>query len=588
MNTVTLIILRRMRTPILLLIGVYSITILGMVLIPGVDDQGNVWHMSFFHAFYFVSYTATTIGFGEIPYALTDAQRLWALITVYSTVIAWFYALGKILGLIQNKAFQNAVATNKFKNDIKAIHQPFYLICGFGETGKAVVNSLTEEHYRTVVVEKDEKNLNQLNLDELKEYVPSIIGDASEPNILELAGIQHKMCQGVIAVTASDETNLKIAITSKLLHPEIKVACRSEFKDVEENMLSFGTDHIVNPFESFADIFSMLIHSPSLYLIYDWLTGAPNTKLSEPIYINKGPWILCGYGRFGCELYKHLKTKNLPTVIIDPDENLKEAFDQKREDSPFIVGTGTDHKTLNKAGVVSAAGIIAGSDNDSNNLSIIMTALEINPNIFVIARQNKWNNHILYSSFDKQNKVEDDPTTCLIMHPREIIARKIRSYFLTPLLDNFLNLARQQDNEWSNITISRLSAIAGESRPHVWSIRIDKLSAPTIEQALRFGRTMKIEHLIQDPGNRQSKLRCVPLLLIRDNKEQLLPNDDIDIEMNDRILFCGTHDVKRNMNWTLNVMRSLNYVMSFEDEPESYIWRLFYRYRNKLERRHNR
>ena len=585
---VTLIILRRMRAPFLLLIGVYSITILGMVLIPGVDDQGNIWHMSFFHAFYFVSFTATTIGFGEIPYALTDAQRLWALVTVYSTVIAWFYALGKILGLIQDKAFREAVAANKFKNDIKALHQPFYLICGFGETGKAVVNSLTEEHYRAVVVERDEKNLNQLNIDELKEYVPSIIGDASEPDILELAGIRQKMCQGVIAVTASDETNLKIAITSKLLHPEIKVACRSEFKDFEENMLSFGTEYIVNPFESFADIFSMLIHSPSLYLIYDWLTGAPNTKLSEPIYINTGPWILCGYGRFGRELYKQLKAKNIPTVIIDPDENLKDEFDEKGEDSPFILGTGTDHKTLNRAGVFTASGIIAGSDNDSNNLSIIMTALDINPDVFVIARQNKWNNHILYSSFGKQNKAPEDPITCLIMHPRQIIARKIRAYFLAPLLNNFLSLARQQDNEWSNITISRLSAIAGNSRPHVWSVCIEQTSAPTITKALTYDRSIKISHLTQDPGNRQSRLRCVPLLLIRDKKERLLPDDELELEKGDEILFCGTYEVKNNMHWTLNVMRSLNYVMSFEDEPESYVWRLFYYLRNKSERRNNR
>lgn len=587
MNMVTSIILRRMRTPFLLLIGVYSLAILGMVLIPGVDDQGNVWHMSFFHAFYFVSFTATTIGFGEIPYPLTDAQRLWALATVYFTVISWFYALGKILGLIQDKAFMSALAKHRFKNDINALHQPFYLICGFGETGNAVVNSLTEEHYRVVVVEKYAANLNKLNLNELKEYVPSITGDASDPHILELAGIRHAMCQGVIAVTASDETNLKIAITSKLLHPDIKVACRSEFKDVEENMLSFGTDHIVNPFESFADIFSMLIHSPSLHLIYDWLTGAPNTKLTDPIYLNKGTWILCGYGRFGRELYKHLKTKNIPTVIIDPDEKLKLEFEKQGEDSPFIIGTGIDNKTLNKAGITTAAGLIAGSDNDSNNLSIIMTALDINPNVFVIARHNKWSNHILYSSFGQQNKSPDDPITCLIMHPREIIARQIRAYYLAPLLNNFLTLARQQDNEWSNITISRLSAIAGDSRPHVWSVDINKSSAPTISQTLALGRSVKMYHLTQDPGDRLSKLRCVPLLLIRDKKEILLPDEELEIKEDDEILFCGTHEDKNNMHWTLNVMRSLNYVMSFRDEPESYIWRLFYNYKNKSEHREN-
>ena len=574
-----------MRTPFLVLIGVYAIAILGMVLIPGVDDQGNVWHMSLFHAFYFVSFTATTIGFGEIPYALTDAQRIWALITVYAAVIAWFYALGKILGLIQNKSFIDAVAAHKFKKDIRNLHQPFYLICGFGETGNAVVNALTEEHYRVVVVERDAENLDKSNLNELKEYVPSITGNASEPRILELAGIRHRMCQGVIAVTASDETNLKIAITSKLLHPEIKVACRSEFKDIEENMRSFGTDHVVNPYESFADIFSMLTQSTSLHLIYDWLTGAPNTILSDPICLHKGPWILCGYGRFGRELYNHLQTQNISTVVIDPDKSLKEEFDLNEDENRFIIGTGTDHKTLNQAGITSAAGLIAGSDNDSNNLSIIMTALEINPHVFSIARQNKWNNQVLYSSLEEQHKPSDTPVNFLTMHPREIIARKIRTYFLTPLLDRFLNIARQQDNEWANITVSRLSAIVGESRPHVWSATINKSTAPAVYQALSFGRVIQISHLTQDPGDREAKLRCVPLLLIRDQQEILLPEDELEIKQGDELLFCGTHQVKDNMHWTLNVMRSLNYVMSFKDEPESYIWRLYHHYKDKTERR---
>ena len=585
MNMVTSMILRRMRTPFLLLIAVYSITILGMVLIPGVDDQGNVWRMSFFHAFYFVSFTATTIGFGEIPYALTDAQRLWALVTVYSTVIAWFYALGKILGLIQDKAFKRAVTQHRFKKDIRKLHQPFYLICGFGETGSAMVNSLTEEHYRTVVVEYNEENLNRLNLNELKEYVPSIAGDASEPHILELAGIRHPMCQGVIAVTASDETNLKIAITSKLLHPEIKVACRSEFKDIEENMLSFGTDHVVNPYETFAEIFGMLTHSTSLHLINDWLTGAPNTKLSDPIYLHDGPWILCGYGRFGRELYKHLQSKNISTVVIDPNKSLKEEFDLNEDENRFIIGTGTDQKTLMQAGIQSAAGLIAGSDNDSNNLSIIMTALEINDKVFCIARQNKWNNHILYHSLEEQHKLADTPINFLIMHPREIIARKIRTFFLTPLLEKFLSIARQQDNEWANIMISRLSAIVGDSRPHVWSATINKKIAPAVTRSLRYGRIITISHLTQDPGDREAKLRCVPLLLIREGQEILLPDDDLEIKIGDELLFCGTHQVKDNMHWTLRVMRSLNYVMSFRDEPESYIWRLYYHYRNTSERR---
>lgn len=574
MNIVTSMILRRMRAPFLLLITVYSITIIVMTLIPGIDDEGNTWHMSLFHAFYFVSFTATTIGFGEIPYPLTDGQRLWAIVTVYSTVTSWFYTLGSIITLLRDKSFRAAVTRSKFSRAVNAIHQPFYLICGYGETGKAVVNALTEEHYQAVVVEKDEDSLNELDPDQLQEFVPGISGDASEPNILELAGIKHRMCRGVIAVTASDETNLKIAIISKLLHPEIQVTCRSEIKEFEENMLSFGTDHIVNPFESFAEIYGMLLHASALHLIYDWLTGAPNTQLTEPLYFKKGPWILCGYGRMGRELHKQLREHKIPTVIIDPDKSLLEKF-EKDDISKFIVGTGVDAETLAEAGAASAAGIIAGTDNDSNNLSIIMTAKAINKEIFVVARQNKFNNQILYASTEAS----------LIMYPREIIARKIRVLYFTPLLTNFLAQARQCDSTWANITISRLSAVVGESRPHVWTVNVSDEFSPAMFETLERGRCINLGHLTLDPGNRKVSLHCVPLLLIRGSDEILMPDDDMEIQQYDKILFCGTREVKSNMYWTLKHLRSLNYVMTLSEEPESYIWRVLYRFRHKTERR---
>ena len=59
LDRVTAIVLRFMRRPILVLIVVYAIAISGLVLIPGQDAEGNPTHMSIFHAFYFLTYTAT-------------------------------------------------------------------------------------------------------------------------------------------------------------------------------------------------------------------------------------------------------------------------------------------------------------------------------------------------------------------------------------------------------------------------------------------------------------------------------------------------------------------------------------------------
>lgn len=577
MNMVTSMILRRIRAPFLLLISVYSFAIIGMILIPGVDDSGDIWHMSIFHAVYFVSFTATTIGFGEIPYPLSEGQRLWALLTIYVTVTAWFYALGKILSLIQDPIFREAVVKSRFKRNVESIRRPFYLICGFGETGNAVVSALTDEGLRTVVIEKKHANLHELKLNELREFVPSITGDASDPEQLKLAGIKHPMCRGVIAVTASDEINLKIAITSKLLHPDIRVACRSDYKAYEENMRSFGTDYIVNPYETFANIFSMSMHSPSLHLIYDWLTGAPNTKLSDPVYFRYGKWILCGYGRFGKKLFQQLRAYNIDTTIIDPSPDTEAEFryDENNRNTTFIKGTGTDAETLIKAGIKKAAGLIAGSDNDSNNLSIIMTARGINPDVFVVARQNQLNNQELYTATQAN----------LVMRPREIIARKIRVQYLSPLLIDYLHLAYQQEPEWANVAISRLSAIVGESRPHIWTVLINQSQAPAIAEALGYGRIITMEHLTQDPAARANALKCVPLLIARDNRQILMPEKEQEVKAFDRILFCGSRDVKNSMGWTLNVMSSLNYVMTLRKEPESYVWRKLYRHFHKVERR---
>ncbi len=577
MNVVTSLIMRQMRAPFITLILGYGITILGLVLTPGVDDQGNHWHMSFFDAFYFVSFTATTIGFGEIPYALSAAQRMWAIITIYVTVVSWIYAVGKILTLVQDPTFRAAMRRSNFSRSVRNINDPFILICGFGETGNALAHALTEHHIRTVVIEQDEQKVKTIPLMEFPVYVPGIMGDARDPQQLILAGLEHDKCAAVIAVTASDETNLKIAISAKLLNPDICVICRSELEEYENNMLSFGTDFIINPFDTFAKIFGMAMHSPSLHLLYDWLTGVPNTKLTNPVYVSEGHWILCGYGRFGQNLYRHLKKYNIPVTVIDPSEPTRERFltHAENSESDFIIGIGFDAHTLTLAGVENAVGLVSGTDNDSNNLSIVMTARDINPNLFVVARQNKKANEKLFVATEAD----------LIMQPSEIIARKIRTLLTSPLLIPFLNKARHQDPEWANVAISRLSGAIGDNRPNIWTINVSETDAVALYETLKLGRVIRVGNLLQDPRAREQRLKCVALLLKRGNKILLMPTDDIAIKPDDQLLYCGLPVAERSMKWTLNDLHSLNYIMTYEDTPDSYLWRKLHLFMKAKERR---
>ena len=131
MNSAFFLVLRRMRAPIIVLIVIYAISVVGLTLIPGIDADGKMSApLSFFHAFYFISYTATTIGFGELPGAFSDAQRMWVTICIYLTVIGWSYSVVTLIALLQDKGFQNTLTTNRFARRVLRLKAPFYLVCG--------------------------------------------------------------------------------------------------------------------------------------------------------------------------------------------------------------------------------------------------------------------------------------------------------------------------------------------------------------------------------------------------------------------------------------------------------------------------
>ena len=217
-----------MRTPLILLICAYALSVLGFVLIPGQDDQGQPWSMDFFHAFYFVSFMGSTIGFGEIPYPFTGGQRLWTLFTIYATVISWLYAIGTMIALIQSPLFQAATTRNSFQRRVEKIRQPFYLVCGYGNTGHLIIKALTFHGIRCVVIDKDQDRISELDLEDLQLEIPHLHGNAADAETLTRAGLTHALCEGVIAVTRNDEVNLKIAIASKLLNAKATVFCWAE------------------------------------------------------------------------------------------------------------------------------------------------------------------------------------------------------------------------------------------------------------------------------------------------------------------------------------------------------------------------
>jgi Trk K+ transport system NAD-binding subunit len=547
-----------MRAPLVVLIVAYAISILGLVIIPGVDENGETVRVSFFHAFYFVSYMATTIGFGELPGGFTDAQRMWTLFSIYLTVIAWLYGIGKILSLMQDSAFRNAVKENQFTRSVSQIMEPFYIICGYGDTGTQLVKALSQRDIRAVVIDYNQARINELETESQRIDVPGICSDARLTQTLKEAGLLNRSCNGIIAITDNDSSNLKIAITAKLLRPGLKVVCRTETHDAAANMSSFGTDHIFNPFDTFAAQFALALHSPSLYLLSEWVTGVPDAPLSQPVYPPEGRWILCGYGRFGKELYKHMIEQHIEATIV-------EAEPAKTGCTGFCIeGRGTEANTLIKAGIKDAVGIVAGTDDDANNLSIVMTAAEVSPDIFIVARQNRHDNDEIFEA----------ALLDIVMHRSDIIAHDIFAHLTNPLIGVFLKQITLKDNDWANRLLSRICAIVDDVVPDIWSVTIDTKNAPAVIDWIDQGGEILLGDIMISNVDHTKNLPIVALIKQTKKGELILEPEDTTILKNgDQLLFCGPSGMENHMEWILKNHNSLNYVKTGVIIPAGILWR---------------
>lgn len=558
MNSILFLVLRRMRLPLLVLSTVYAAATLGFTLIPGIDDQGNPWRMDFFHAFYFVSFMGSTIGFGEIPYPFSEAQRFWATLCIYLTVIAWVYAIGAVLSLLQDEALRQAFTQRRFGRNVEKLREPFFLVCGYGDTGSALVDALEQRWIQSVVIEIRQERINALTLTNYPMYVPNICADAAYPANLLLAGLRDSQCVGVVALTNQNKVNLHIAITAKVFNSSLKVICRAESHDVEANMASFGTDHIIDPFDTFAEHLVTALYFPCQSLLGSWLSGDSNEPLEEPLHPPRGLWVLCGYGRFGKAMHRCLTAQGIDLMVIEPYPG------ERHPPDGSVAGWGTDAETLRQARIAEAVGIIAGTDDDSNNLSIIMTARELNPDLFLVVRQNQQLNKPLFESAGAD----------VVMQASRVVANRIRSLITIPLLGDFLQLALRQDEQWSCVLISRLAAICEDKLPEVWQVRIDQEQAYAVHLALERGETIELEHLVTDPRDRSRRLFCIPLLFVTGQTRHLLPEHNPHLHSGDQVLFAGSRTSRSRLMLTLQNEVALTYIITGRALPQTTVWRL--------------
>lgn len=552
-NSTLWIVLLRMRIPFIVIIVTYTIAILGLLLIDGMDDKGNIYHMSIFDAFYFITYTATTIGFGESPYAFTYPQKLWVSFSIYLTVLGWFYGIGTLVSLVQDKLLLEELRRAKFKRNVKTLRQSFIIVLGYNAITSAIIKKALEFDIRTVVIESDENRVNELLLENYTPYVPILLSDANSPRVLENAGIKKSHCRGLVSLFSDDKLNLKIAVMAKLLNKNLKLVVKATTVNQAENLTDLGVDIIANPFSIISKEIDVAFKAPNILKLEKWIYKIDTLNGNTPRF-PVGKYIICGFGRMGSYLHRRLSDNGIELVFIELDEN--KLINYKADSvSKVIIGDADDKEMLTRAGISESVAIIAATNDDTTNLSILSSAKRLNPKIMTIARDNDLG-HI---SMFENSKIDH------VFLPANILINKTTNALINPLSNVFIQTMINKDETWASSLVAKLTQTIDEN-PLLEEVDINIHDSPEVYKHLDSGKELKLEIFRTSLHNRELNNNVVPLVLIRGDEKYLIPEWDMNLQKKDKILFACDEYARHDMQYIAQNIYEFYYAYSGKEK----------------------
>jgi voltage-gated potassium channel len=225
MSRVILAFLRRLCLPVLLFAAFNLVCVLAYMRLERVHWAEALFWITHPHA---------------IAPAARHATKLIAIV-VYVGVFAFqIWIAERVLITIFRRQGLEAWRTTVNDANLERIRDHF-IICGYGQVGRTVVDQLKHRDISFVLIESDEGLYRQL----LKEGVLVVHGDAKRHDILLAAGVER--ARGICIAIDNDADNLYITVTARSLKPDLKIITRAGQQRYAEAMRNSGADEVVIP-----------------------------------------------------------------------------------------------------------------------------------------------------------------------------------------------------------------------------------------------------------------------------------------------------------------------------------------------------
>ena len=534
---VIFLIMRRMRAPLIVVITTFSFCTAGMMLMPGTDPQGNPHRLNIFDAFYQMTITLTTVGYTEAPYPFSYPQRMWLTMSIFLLVISWAYVIGVFFALVQGTAFQAAVAAQQFRRQVRRLVEPFVIVAGYGDAGRIVGADLDEHCRRFVVIDKREDTVQSVVTEQLNFDVPAVQGDCATPAVLGMAGLGHRDCEGVLALTDDDDTNLAVVMATALLRPDLPVLGRCGHQQTRDRMEQFAPASAINADDRFGDYLALSIHQPVNYQLLTWLMDNDQEQLL-PVRQDLAArrWVVCADGEFSDAVVTDLANAGIAVDLVDPADG-----------DPDVSGS---------------VGFVAGTANDTINIALAEHARRTNPDVYLVVRQQTNAKKALLETLHIDS----------VYIATEVIAREVLARIMTPVFWSFVDHALTRDEQWATQVRDHLVERCGRQTPERDVLTLSDTEAPAIAAWLRRGQTRTLGTLMRQPDDRDATLPLAALVLLRDGEHQFMPAEDTRVAVNDQILLVGKPAGLTQISEIRHYPATVEYLATGRDVPLTWAW----------------
>ena len=222
--------LRIWAVPISLFIFLFLFGALGYRITEGWDWGDCLW---------MVLITITTIGFGEVE-VLTSAGRIVTFLIiggglfVVQLTLQRFIQLSELGYFIRLEELRLRRLIRRMENHV--------IICGYGRTGKEIVEQLRSEQISTIIIEIDHSRKSEAE----EKGFNVLLADATMDESLLQAGVKN--CRSLVVTLPSDAANLYVVLSAKALNNRCRLIARAANEEASNKLKLAGANAVISPY----------------------------------------------------------------------------------------------------------------------------------------------------------------------------------------------------------------------------------------------------------------------------------------------------------------------------------------------------